>query len=740
MGQFVRLASTLPALSPLSDYASTLPRPKIPRTPQSPPAPPPTAPLPPLPIPKEGLDYPIQSVPHSAPYYLTMNPGSRSTSQTGLPSREFLYTAHTHDTVPQPSKNTLRTHASTPHLRMPLNTQPSPGLPSRGPSLAAMRIALPPPPSHPPPSPPSTMTINSPPIARSPNSAPLVPISTVGYNEPLKRSKSTKAYPSPPSPPRPTTSPPAVRAYSTNRIEDALPTRHANQPIPIGTERPAGSAPWSSTHSIDSTGTSDESSSPLTMKPLRQPESPPAKPTVSKKPPSTYFPANSSSLHAQMAALPVVRLPKLKRPSLRPKTAPSGAMLRSNRSPSASNLIPVRAANRSEGTLLIPSKPVPLSPMSPPFTGGLVSPNLLSPPLTSSAISFSMPGLVIPPQAPTAVPQLPGKIPNFIATYSTVPSQRITSSKPPTGPKDPTRQSFHTLRLVQASLGTPMSVPLSPSSLSQAQSYKLQGGGYVTGSLYVPCSVWHTPETWIFISNLGDKVKALEMMQESLRAVQDAAVALFGSIARPQAHHPRVVERKGSLNSLQIIPSDGVRSRVAQEWISVLGGMLATLSELELGMGKKLGLGEGVSGGAGSMSRTKRMRNWSTRVARKSFGVASGKSSGALGVEYVEALGAVCAGVRMLDGHACAVARLTPHRQVAEENPTRGEDANLVDALAHEYQSLSPQQVSATRMVLKRIAGAMAAIVVPFVLRDLGVLMESTLDNNGDTDWMGAML
>ena len=201
------------------------------------------------------------------------------------------------------------------------------------------------------------------------------------------------------------------------------------------------------------------------------------------------------------------------------------------------------------------------------------------------------------------------------------------------------------------------------------------------------------------------------------------------------------MERTGSLNGLQIVPSDGVRSRVVQGWLSALGGLLATLGQLEPAMGKKLGLGEGVGGGAGSVSRTQRMRNWSTRVARKSFGVASGKSSGMIGVEYVEALGAMCTGVQMLDGHACAVARLTPQRQVAEEKATPGTDADLfVEALAREYQSLSPQQVVATRVALERIARAMATIVVPFVLRDLGVLMESSLDSNGDTDWMGAML
>ena len=740
MGQFVQLASTLPTLSPLSDYASTLLRTKVPRTPQSPPAPPPTAPLPPLPIPKDSRDYPLQSVPSSAPYYIMTNPNSRWTSsQTGVPSLESPHTAHTQDTIPQRSNYTLRTHASTPHLRMPLNDQPLPELPSR-PPIAAMHIALPPPHSHPSPSPPSTMTVNSPPIARSPDSVPLVPISAVGSNAPPKRMKSTNPYPSPPSPPRPTTSPPAMRTNSMNRIEDALPTRHANQPIPVGTQKPAGQAPWGSTHSFDSNGTSDESSAHLTMKPLRQPRSPPARATASKKSPSANSLAFPGSLHAQMSALPIMVLPKFKKSSLRPKTAPPGAKPQWKRSPSASTLTTVRAANGSEGTLLIPSKPVPLSPMSPPFTGRLVSPSLLSPPLMSSAISISTPGFVIPAQVPTAVPHLPNKIPNFIATYSTVPSQRIVAPKPPTGPKDPTHQSFRTLRLVQASLGTPAPAPLSPSNSSQAQSPRHQGGGYVTGSLYVPCSVWHKPETWIFISNLGDKVKALEIVQESLRTAQDAAVVLFGSAARPHARNPRAMERAGSLNSLQILPLDGARSRVAEEWVSALGSLLATLGQLELAMGKKLGLGEGVGGGAGSVSRTKRMRNWSTRVARKSFGVASGKSSGTVGMEYVEALGAVCAGVRILDGHACAVARLTPQRQVAKEKPTRGTDADLVKALAIEYQSLSPQQVAAVRVALERIAGAMATIIVPFVLRDLSVLMESSLDTNGDTDWMGAML
>ena len=740
MGQFVQLTSTLPTLTPLSNYAPTPIRTKISRTSQSPPAPPPTAPLPPLPIPKNSLEFPLQSVPNSAPYYLTTNPDTRSTSSpTGLPSLESPYTAHTQDTIPQRSKSTLRTHASTPQLRMPLNNHPPPGPPSQ-PSIAAMRTALPPPPSHPPTSPPSAMTVSIPPMARSPNSAPLVPISAVGYNAPPKHTKSTKPFLSSPSPPRPTTSPPAVRTNSTNRIEDRLPTRHVNQPIPVGTQKPAGPAPWSSTQSFDSNGTSDESSAHLTMKPLRQPQSPPARTTASKKPPSAHFQAFPGSLHAQMAALPTMVLPKFRKSSLRPKTAPSEAKPQWKRSPSASTLTHVRAANGSEGTLLIPSKPVPLSPMGPPFAGGLVSPNLLSPPLTSSAMSFSTPGLVILPKAPTAVPQLPSKIPNFIATYSTVPSQRIVAPKPPTGPKGPTHQSFRTLQLVQASLGTPVPVPLSPSNPPQAQSSKLQGGGYVTGNLYVPCSVWHKPEAWIFISNLGDKVKALEIMQESLRTVQDAAVALFGSTARLHTRNQRAVERAGSLNSLQIDPLDGVRSRVVQQWISALDGLLATLGQLELAMGKKLGLGEGVGGGAGSVSRTKRVRNWSTRVARKSFGVASGKSSGAVGVEYVEALRAVCAGVRMLDGHACAVARLTPQSQVTKEKPTGGTDTELVKALAREYQGLSHQQVVDIRATLERIAGAMAAIVVPFVLRDLSVLMESSLDSNSDTDWMGAML
>jgi hypothetical protein len=215
-------------------------------------------------------------------------------------------------------------------------------------------------------------------------------------------------------------------------------------------------------------------------------------------------------------------------------------------------------------------------------------------------------------------------------------------------------------------------------------------------------------------------------------------VALFGAVARPQAPNLRM-GRKASLSGLQVVASDGARSRGAEDWVTALGGLLATLGQLELGMGKKLGLGEGASGNTGSVSRTKRVRDWSTRMARKSFGVGSGKASSALGAEYIEALGAVCAGIRMLDGHACAVARLTPHRHVVEGTPVR-EDVNLVETLASKYQDVSSQQIVATKMALERIAGAIGTTVVPFVLRDLGVLMESSLDNNGDTDWMGAML
>ena len=597
---------------------------------------------------------------------------------------------------------------------MPVNSPLPPAhLPS--PSLAELGIALPPLPSH---SPPSSMAMNSHSVMRSLNSAPLVPMSTVGYNAPLKRTKSSKDSRSPP--PRSTTSPPAVRAYFPSKADDAPPTRHVNQPVPVGTQRPAGKAPWSSTHSVDSTATSDESSAPLTMKPLRQlGSSPPTRTTAFKKSSSTDTLAFSGSIHAQMTAFPIMRLPKLKTPSLRPKTAPSGALLQRSRSPSTNTLTHVKAANGSEGRLFVPSRPVPLSPINPPFPGGLVSSNHLSSPLV-----------------PLAVPQLSSKIPNFIATYSTVPSQTITAPKPPTGPKDATRQSFRTLRLVQASLGTPAVVPLSPSNPSQVQGYKLRGGGYVTDNLYVPCYVWHTPETWIFISSLGDKVKALETLQESLRVAQNAAMALFGAAARPQDPRLGVIEPN-------VVPSDGARSRGALEWLSALDGLLATLGQLELGRGKKLGLGEGGGGGGGgtgSVSRTKKMKDWSTRVARKSFGVASGKSSGALGVEYVEALGAVCAGVSMLDRHACALARLALHRPGGEERPTPEADAGLVEALAGEYRSLSPQQVGATRAALVRIAGAVGTVVVPFVLRDLGVLMESSLENNGDADWMGAML
>lgn len=257
----------------------------------------------------------------------------------------------------------------------------------------------------------------------------------------------------------------------------------------------------------------------------------------------------------------------------------------------------------------------------------------------------------------------------------------------------------------------------------------------MTGNLYVPCYVWHTPETWIFISSLGDKVKALETLQESLRVVQNAAVAVFGAAVRPQDPHLGAIEPN-------VVPSDGARSRGALEWLSALDGLLATLSQLELGRGKKLGLGEGGGGGGntGSVSRTKKVKDWSTRVARKSFGVASGKSSSALGVEYVEALSAVCAGVSMLDRHACALARLALHRPGAEERPIPEADASLVEALAGEYRNLSPQQVGATRVALVRIAGAVGTVIVPFILRDLGVLMESSLENNGDADWMGAML
>lgn len=347
------------------------------------------------------------------------------------------------------------------------------------------------------------------------------------------------------------------------------------------------------------------------------------------------------------------------------------------------------------------------------------------------------------------------EVPAFATIYALEPATKVTAPPPPPMPTDPQRHPYHLLRLI---LGT-----LTPISSPGLKSSQPTGGGFITPRLYVPVAIWHQPDLWTLVVDLQEKTRLLEALRETLRTVHETSVIHFGHVFFSPLRAPAKLKKtKSSENSLPAIPAmdDPI------EWLQSLEKLANVTCEMERSMSKKLGMGENGA------SVTKKMVDWSTRMAKKTMG---GKGpSNELMVAYVDALAGVCAFGAMLDAHLCALRTVLPPSAATRptgRRPTLSRSntveaakalsasqtniavaANSVpdfksdpDVLPAAATQLIPKYSELPKFVntqalahLEKATKVFSSFIIPFIVRDLAILIQG-LQAARNGEWMGLL-
>jgi len=182
---------------------------------------------------------------------------------------------------------------------------------------------------------------------------------------------------------------------------------------------------------------------------------------------------------------------------------------------------------------------------------------------------------------------------------------------------------------------------------------------------------------------------------------------------------------------------------------------LKTLTDIEKNTGKKLGLGENGA------SVTKKMMDWSTRVAKKAVGTKG--PSNELMDSYVEALSGVCSLSAMLDAHFCALRAVVPSAKPTSRRPTfsRSNTTDQMkiqpsasvpdfssdpDVLPPAISQLVPKYSNQPKYVttnalaqFEKTTKIFSSVILPLIVRDLAVLIEG-LQQMRNGEWMGTLL
>jgi hypothetical protein len=276
--------------------------------------------------------------------------------------------------------------------------------------------------------------------------------------------------------------------------------------------------------------------------------------------------------------------------------------------------------------------------------------------------------------------------------------------------------------------------------------------------------LWHHSELWNLVLHLQEKARLLETLRDSLRSVHEASVAYFGPVFFSAVRSPTTPSIKSPVTEKSLpnrpVPQAGFDDPI--EWLHALEQLTSVTTDIEKNTGKKLGLGENGA------SVTKRMVDWSTRVAKKAVG---GKGpSNDLMEAYVEALSGVCNFGAMLDAHYCAIRTVLPasrsgpsrrptiSRAHTSESfrPVSPSQSNSIpgpipdfssdpDVLPPAISQLVPKYSNLPKFIqtqalahLEAITKIFSSVIVPLVMRDLVVLIEGLQEGGGE--WMGRHL
>ncbi|KAG8901205.1 hypothetical protein FRB99_005479 [Tulasnella sp. 403] len=298
----------------------------------------------------------------------------------------------------------------------------------------------------------------------------------------------------------------------------------------------------------------------------------------------------------------------------------------------------------------------------------------------------------VPPVPQTAIPRKT----SFTSPVPPLPAARIETSSlphyPSTSGTPQTPVSLMTATTGPLSALSPSStiapMPLSPlpgppPSDTARRPYHLMhllymsitspSGGYVTRKLHVPHDVW--TQGGAKLNNVADKGKCIAILETGL---DDLAKASHDFIRAPQSN--------AGLAGPGIARAMGERwLRALDEWTSVCDGVIGTV-------GKKLGLRESLA--------SKKTAGWGNKVSRTFDRMTNGKNLDSP-TDYVQGLAHLFSDVQLFDEH---------HK--------------LLAASAGSYGLIPLDIRSQIEARLKRSSEFFATVVIDFVIRDLGQLLD----------------
>jgi hypothetical protein len=219
------------------------------------------------------------------------------------------------------------------------------------------------------------------------------------------------------------------------------------------------------------------------------------------------------------------------------------------------------------GGTVTPDHPPPL----PGSTGTNGTPRKTSVPL---GLNSTLPLLQLEPLSINV--GLFGQVPGFPGNLPTTP----TSPLPPAPPTDPLLKPYHMMRLLRNTMCNPT-------------------GGYVTRRLHVPCEVWS--QGGAKLTNLDDKLRAVESLVVALDALQTSSWDYFGS---------------GSVSSGLAHGINGIGRKEANAWLLKLEEFSNVCDMVVADYGKKLGVGEGF---------VARKSTWGVKFTRRLDKLTNGK-------------------------------------------------------------------------------------------------------------------
>ncbi|KAL4069490.1 hypothetical protein J3A83DRAFT_4095345 [Scleroderma citrinum] len=236
-----------------------------------------------------------------------------------------------------------------------------------------------------------------------------------------------------------------------------------------------------------------------------------------------------------------------------------------------------------------------------------------------------------------------------------------TSPLPPAPPADSQRKPYHMMVLL-------------------ANTMNSKSGGYITRKLHVPQGVWS--QGGAKLSNIPEKVRVVEALCSALEEMQQASVDFFGA---------------GSVCSGLALGIGSVGRKEAEAWVAKLEDFSSICDSVVANFGKKLGVGEGFV-----LKKSGGMTSWGGKLTRQFDKFTNGKNLDSPAA-YVTGLGRLFTDAQLLDEHSKAL---------------------LAQPVAPIYAAFPVDVRTAAEVKLKRASEFFATVVLTFVIRDLGQLLD----------------